>query len=54
MIYVVWWQYSDKSGAGHIQAFRTKEAADKFRNMMELNGDTIKTYAVAEVPFTKE
>lgn len=54
MIYVVWWQYSDGSGAGVLKGFRTQPAAQKFAEFMEEHGDQSKDYAVVGIEFVKE
>ena len=54
MMYVVWWKYSDSSGAGVLKGFRTQPAAQKFADFMTEHGDQSKYYAVAEIEFAKE
>ena len=43
-IYLVWWQYHDKSGHGHVRAFDDQGMADEFAAMLKEHGDQGKNY----------
>lgn len=50
-IYIVWWQYSDKSGMGHIRAFEEQGPADEFAAMLQEHGDPGKTYKCDKIQY---
>jgi hypothetical protein len=43
-VYVVWWQYGDKSGMGLVRAFEDQGVADEFAALMVEHGDPSKNY----------
>lgn len=49
-VYVLWWKYSDGSGAGVVRAYRIKEAADEDMEILKDLGDSMKEFAVTPVP----
>lgn len=48
-IYVVWWQYSDKSGMDMVRCFEIEDEAEEFCDLLHKHGDNSKTYKVSKV-----
>lgn len=50
-VYVLWWKYSDGSGAGVVRAYRHKEDAEEDREILAGGvGDGMKEFFVVPVP----
>lgn len=49
-VYVLWWKFSDGSGAGVIRAYRIKEDAEEDMRILQDVGDPKKDFSVTPVP----
>lgn len=49
-VYVLWYRYSDGSGAGVIRAYQIKEDAEEDMKIVQNVGDSMKEFSVTPVP----
>lgn len=48
-VYVLWWKYSDGSGAGIVRAYRIREDAQEDLKILEEVGDDSKEFSITPV-----
>lgn len=50
-VYVVWWQYGDKSGCDFVKAFASEDEAIAMKELLDKHGGDGRNYEVTVVPF---
>lgn len=51
-VYVLWWRYSDGSGAGVIRVYENKVTADEQKAMLEEHCDGMKRFELTMAPYS--
>jgi len=51
-VYVIWWRYSDNSGAGVMRAYADRQRAEEDLELLEVNAD--RTYEIAELAIYRD
>ena len=48
-VYVLWWKYSDGSGAGVVRAYQSSDKAEEDLKILKDHGDNVKEFSVTPV-----